>query len=213
MIIDLVYDILCPWCFVAKRTVDRAVATVQPADLTIRYHPFMLYPQLPRDGHIFLDFFRSKYGESLRVPMWEQIRSAAVPLGINFGFEQITVAPHSVDPHRVVRFARQHRPEVQGALIEAITSAFYEQAQVIDTPFLVEVGATHGLDRAALAAYLASEEDVDTLFAETEQWRARGVTGMPCLILDESVAMGTPPLDLMERILREGVSAVRAKAS
>jgi predicted DsbA family dithiol-disulfide isomerase len=185
MIIDAVYDFLCPWCFVGKRHLDLAIAQERPADLRVRYRPFMLYPHFDRGGHDFLAFFRERYGESLRVPMWDKVRAVAEPVGINFQFERMTRGPASLDGHRIVRFAGRQVPGSEGALIEAITRAFYEEARVIDDDLLVEKAMGVGVDEAAARAYLASDEDIDDLFRETEEWRARGVTSMPLYILDD----------------------------
>lgn len=92
MIIDAVYDFLCPWCFVGKRHLDLAIAQERPEDLTVRYRPYMLYPHFERGGHDFLEFFRNRYGETLRVPMWDTIRAVAEPVGINLG-THINVTP------------------------------------------------------------------------------------------------------------------------
>lgn len=183
MNVTIVYDFLCPWCFVAKRHFDLAIAQEQPEDLTVRWRQFMLYPHFDRGGHDFLEFFRAKYGETLRVPMWDRIRAVAEPIGIRFAFEQMTRGPASLDGHRLVRWAEAQRPGIAAALIERISSGFYEQARVVDDDFLVEVAAAEGLDAAAVRAHLASDADLEAPFRETEQWRASGVTSMPHYIL------------------------------
>lgn len=191
MIIDAVYDILCPWCYVGKRHLDLAVAQVRPSGLTIRYRPFMLYPHFDRAGHDFLAFFRTRYGETLRVPMWDRVRAVAAPVGIDFRFEAMTRGPASLDSHRLVRWAGRQRPGIEGAMIEAISSAFWEQALVIDDDRLVAIAAAHGLDPLAARAYLASDADIDNLFAETVAWRAAGVTSMPHYRVGETVVTTT----------------------
>lgn len=179
----IVYDFLCPWCFVAKRHFDLAVAQERPADLTVEWRQFMLYPHFDRGGHDFLEFFRSKYGETLRVPMWDRIRAVAEPIGICFAFERMTRGPASLDGHRLVRWAEAQQPGVAAALIERISAAFYEQARVIDDDFLVEAATAEGLDADAARAHLASDADLDAPFRETEHWRTQGVTSMPHYIL------------------------------
>jgi predicted DsbA family dithiol-disulfide isomerase len=181
--IDAVYDFLCPWCFVGKRHLDLAIAQEQPAGLSIRWHQFMLYPHFDRGGHDFLEFFRSKYGDQLRVPMWDAIRAVATPIGINFAFEQMTRGPASIDGHRIVRWAERRRPGVAAAMIEDLSSSFFEQAKVIDDDFLVALAERHGFDGAAARAHIASEIDLKEPFAENDAWRARGVQGMPLYIL------------------------------
>lgn len=183
MIVTIVYDFLCPWCFVAKRHFDLAVAQAGPERLTVRWRQFMLYPHFDRGGHDFLEFFRSKYGEDLRVPMWDRIRAVARPIGIKFAFEKMTRGPASLDGHRVVRWAETQQPGVAPRLIERISSGFYEQARVIDNDFLVEAATSEGLDPFAARAHLESDLDLEAPFRETEEWRAQGVTSMPHYIL------------------------------
>lgn len=185
--IDAVYDFLCPWCHVGKRHLALAMAAEaqrpDALDITVTWHQFMLYPHFDRAGHVFLDFFRQKYGEGLRVPMWAEIRSVAEPIGINFAFERITRGPASIDGHRLVRWAQAQRPGIAPVLIEAIASSFFEQARIIDIDFLVELAAAHGFDADAARAHLISDADLAEPFAETDAWRARGVTSMPHYIL------------------------------
>lgn len=179
MNIEAVYDFLCPWCLIAKRQL--AVALEQEGDdgVTISWHQFMLYPDFDRAGHDFLAVFRSKYGETLQVPMWQQVRDVGAPLGIDFAFEKITRGPASLDGHRLVRWAEKQRPGSASTLIEAIARGFYEQAQVIDFAFLVRTAAAHGFDEGAALTHLESDADLAEPFAETEEWRRGGVTSMP----------------------------------
>lgn len=203
MILDIVYDFLCPWCFVGKRHLDIAIERVKPAALTIRWHQYMLYPDFDRGGHDFLAFFRQKYGDELRVPMWDAIRAVAEPVGIDFAFERITRGPASVDGHRLVRMLARERPGSEAALIEHIASSFFEDALVIDDAFLIDAGERFGLPRDAVAALLASEDDIEPLFRETEAWRAQGVTSMPCYFADgRRVLAGGTSISGFEDVLR-----------
>ena len=184
MIVDAVYDLLCPWSLVTKRAFDVAVERIRPANLVVRWRPFMLYPHFDRGGHEFLAFFRERYGEELRVPMWDRIRAVAEPLGVCFAFERIGRGPASIDTHRVVRLASREVPGREGELYEAVARAFFEEARVVDEDLLVEKAAAVGLDPDRVRTYLRSDEDEAAIFAETEAWRAAGVTSMPHYILD-----------------------------
>ncbi len=205
--IDAVYDFLCPWCHVGKRHLALALAAeaARPDALAINvtWHQFMLYPHFDRAGHVFLDFFREKYGEGLRVPMWAEIRSVAEPIGINFAFERITRGPASIDGHRLVRWAEAQRPGISAALIEAIASSFFEQAMIIDNDFLVALAGAHGLDATAARAHLESDADLQAPFAETDAWRARGVTSMPHYILTD----GSGREQIIRRTSTDGFAA------
>lgn len=185
MIVDAVYDLLCPWSLVAKRHFDLAVERARPERLQVRWRPFMLYPHFDKGGHEFLSFFRERYGETLRVPMWDRIRAVAEPVGIHFAFERITRGPASIDSHRIVRLASREVPGREGELYESIARAFFEQARVVDEELLVEKAAAVGLDPERARTYLRSGEDEAAIFAETDQWRQAGITGMPHYILDD----------------------------
>ena len=189
MRVDVVYDFLCPWCHVAKRHLKLALeadATEEIAAPEIRWHQFMLYPHFDRGGHDFLEFFKSKYGDALRVPMWDQIRSVAGPIGIDFVFEKMTRGPASIDGHRLVRWAEAQRPGVSAAMIEDIATSFFEEAKVIDIDFLIALASAHGFDGEAAQTYLASDADLEAPFRETDEWRAKGVVSMPHYIVQAS---------------------------
>ncbi len=179
MHIDAVYDFLCPWCLIARRQLAIALEQEGDAGVTIAWHQFMLYPQFDRGGHDFLAQFRAKYGDALRVPMWERVRSVGAPLGIAFAFERITRGPASLDGHRLVRWAEKQRPGSAGDLFVAIARGFYERGEIVDFAFLARTAAAHGFDEAAALAHLESDADLKEPFAETEAWRRRGVTSMP----------------------------------
>ena len=185
MIVDVVYDLLCPWSLVAKRHFDLAVERVRPAAIEVRWRPFMLHPHLDRGGHEFLAFFRGRYGEGLRVPMWAQVRQAAEPVGVRFAFERIGRGPASIDAHRMVRLVSREAPGREGAAYEATARAFFEDARPVDEALLVDNAAAAGVDADRARAYLRSDEDVGAIFAETEAWRAAGVTGLPRYVLDD----------------------------
>ena len=143
----------------------------------------MLYPEFDRAGHDFLAFFRERYGEELRVPMWDRIRAVALPVGIDFAFERMTRGPASIDGHRLVRWAERQQPGVSDALIEDLSSSFFEKAQVIDTDFLVALAERHGFDGASARRHIEGDDDLAEPFRETENWRQRGVRSMPHYIL------------------------------
>ncbi|MGJ3648144.1 DsbA family oxidoreductase [Sphingomonas sp. GlSt437] len=182
MHVDIVYDFLCPWCHVAQRHFTLAVAA-HVADggsaPVMRWRQYMLYPYFDRAGHDFLGFFRQRYGEDLRVPMWEQIRSVAEPIGINFAFEKITRGPASIDGHRLVRWAEAKQPGVSGSMINDLGRSFFGEARVIDDAFLIELAEWHGFDGEAARRHLASDLDIVTLLRETETLVGQGLRSMP----------------------------------
>ena len=195
-----------------KRHLDLAIAQEQPAKLKMTWHQFMLYPHFDRGGHDFLQFFRERYGDELRVPMWDSIRAVAEPVGIRFAFEKMTRGPASLDGHRLVRWAERQKPGTAAALIEDISTSFFEKALVIDNDFLAETAGRHGFDPAKARSYLEGAEDMAEPFAETEAWRRHGVTSMPHYILTfqdghEKVVKQTSVEVFADALRRDRVSA------
>lgn len=184
MRIDVYYDLLCPFCFLAKRSLDRARQRVPGSAVEVHHYPFMLYPDLPRGAHHFRQAFTDKYGEAARVPMWDAVIARGAAVGINFCFYDIEYGFHSITPHRLVHRAKQVGQE--SAVLDDLYSAFFEHGRYLgDTALLAEIGAAHGLDPMATKAYLDSDEDEALISQQSAAARTDpGVTGMPFHLVD-----------------------------
>ena len=181
--IDIVSDTICPWCYVGKRRIERALAGFEADAVRIRWHPFQLNPGLPPEGMDRDEYVASKFGgaDAARA-VYDRIREAGAEEGIAFAFERMPRTPNTFASHRMVHFAA--REELQNEAVEALFRAvFVDGRDIGDFEALVDIGAECGIDPVALAEYLASIEDVDLLRAGEERSRRMGVTGVPFFII------------------------------
>lgn len=181
--IDVVSDTICPWCYVGKRRLERALAGFDADEVRVRWHPFQLNPGLPREGMDRAEYVAAKFGgaEAARA-VYDRIREAGAEEGIAFAFERMPRTPNTFASHRVVRFAA--REGRQDEIVEALFRAVFMNGRDIgDFETLVDVGAECGIDPVALAEHLAGAEDADLLRAEEERSRRMGVTGVPFFII------------------------------
>ena len=181
--IDIVSDTICPWCYVGKRRIERAVAGFDGDEVRIRWHPYQLNPGLPPEGMDRAEYVAAKFGgtEAART-VYERIREAGAAEGIAFAFDRMPRTPNTFASHRVVHFAA--RSGSQNEAVEALFQGVFEEGRDIgDYETLLDIGAECGIDPVALAEYLASTEDVEELRAAEERSRRMGVTGVPFFVI------------------------------
>ena len=181
--IDVVSDTICPWCYVGKRRLERALAGFDADEVRVRWHPFQLNPDLPPEGMDRAEYVAAKFGgaEAARA-VYDRIREAGAEEGIAFAFERMPRTPNTFASHRVVQFAAREgrEDEVVEALFRAV---FVDGRDIGDFETLVDLGAECGIDPVALAERLAGPEDANALRAEEERSRRMGVTGVPFFII------------------------------
>lgn len=189
MKIDIIIDTVCPWCFVGKRRIERALATRPVTDVEVGWRPFQLNPQMPAGGMGRHDYLIEKFGSVDRARLrYRPIEDAGVEEGIDFRFDLIGRTPSSVDSHRLVRYAGVHG--LQTEMVGALFSAYFTDGKDIgELPILSDIAGRIGLDSAQVLAYLESGEDTDIILAEDEMARGMGVGGVPCYIIDRRYAI------------------------
>src|SRR5438132_63368 len=159
--IDIISDVVCPWCFIGKRRLETALElyrTRKPVAVVpqVTYHPFELNPDVPREGIPRADYIAKKFG-ARGYSAHDRLVQAGKPLGIAFAFDRITRQPNTLAAHALIESAR--RRGVQGAVKEALMKAFFvEGADLSDAETLARVAAGAGLARADAEAALADEE-------------------------------------------------------
>ena len=181
--IDIVSDTICPWCYVGKRRIERALAGFGADEVRIRWHPFQLNPGMPPEGMDRAEYVAAKFGgaDAARA-VYDRIREAGAEEGIAFAFERMPRTPNTFASHRVVHYAAGEG--VQNETVEALFQAVFLNGRDIgDREALLDIGAECGIEPVALSEYLASAEDVDALRAEEARSRRMGVTGVPFFII------------------------------
>jgi predicted DsbA family dithiol-disulfide isomerase len=208
--IDVVSDVMCPWCFIGKRRLEKALESAPEVRVSVAWHPFQLDPTLPAEGKDRRQYLEEKFGgpdEADRV--YERVRAAGAEEEIPFAFERIARSPNTLDAHRLIRWAGVEG--VQDEMVERLfTLYFVEGADLSDDATLVGAAVDAGMDREMVSRLLASEADLAETEAEVVHAQAIGVRGVPTFILDGKYAVsGAQPAEVLADAIRQ-VAAERA---
>lgn len=205
--IDVVSDVVCPWCYLGKRRLERALS-LAGVDSTVRWRPFRLDPTIPPGGLDRHEYLTKKFGSVEAVaPAHARLTALGKEEGIDFRFDRITRSPDTVDAHRVIRWAGADR---QDAMVERLFRAYFTEGRDIgDQEVLAALAGDVGLDATAIARRLATDEDRAEVEAEIDNAYRIGVTGVPGFILDGRYAvMGAQPA----KTLADAIAQVAAKS-
>lgn len=206
--LEIVSDVVCPWCFIGLRRLDIAIAAVKQdfPDFTCekRWRPFFLNPDTPPAGEPYLPFLTRKFGGRERVEeIFARIAEAGKAYGLAYHFEKIEVRANTLQAHRLIHWAQQ-LGDAQ-PLVEALFRAqFQEGKNVGDPALLLAIAEGAGYDVPAVARYLASNEDEDLVRQMEKESRAWGVTAVPTFIVDRKLMVpgAEDPLILADAIRR-----------
>ncbi|MEM7694426.1 MAG: DsbA family oxidoreductase [Pseudomonadota bacterium] len=210
--IDIVSDVMCPWCFVGKRRLEKALASLGDLPVEVRWHPFQLDATLPAEGKDRRKYLEEKFGGPERAKeIYARIEEAGTAEDIPFAFDKIEKSPNTLNAHRVIRWAGVEG--VQDAVVERLFAAFFlEGADLSDTAVLARLAGEGGMEEAVVARLLSGEADLAETEADVVHAQAMGVTGVPCFILDRKYAVsGAQPADVLAGAIRE-VAAQRETA-
>ena len=204
--IDVVSDVMCPWCFIGKKNLEAATAGLEGIEVAINWRPFQLDPTLPPEGKDRKQYLEEKFGGPERATAaYDRVREAGEQEGIAFDFQAIKVSPNTLNAHRVVRWAANGGPGVQTALVQRLFRLYFEEgANVGDVEVLADAAAECGMDREIVADLLASDADIEKVQAEIAVAQRMGVSGVPCFIVESRFAIvGAQDPAVMARALQE----------
>ncbi len=187
--IDMVSDVVCPWCFIGKRRLERATALRPDIPVEIRFRPYFLNPWVPREGMSREAYLTAKFGSPERYrAMAQRVASAAAAEGLTYALDQIARQPNTLDCHRLILWAGEsgRAGEMKQRLMQLY---FAEGADLSDRDVLVAAARSCGLDADQVRIELAGEKDVERIEREAESARQAGIDGVPCFILGGAVAV------------------------
>ncbi|MDG2321734.1 MAG: DsbA family oxidoreductase [Rhodospirillaceae bacterium] len=202
MRIDVVFDTVCPWCYVGKRRFDRALSARPNIQPEIRYRSFLLNADLPPNGVDRKEFLVRKFGSPQQYErMIEALIITGKSEGINFALDKIQRTPNSANSHRLVRLARTIGAE--SVAVNALFSAYFERGLDIgDTETLILLAEEIGLDKSLVTTHLYSEGDLNSVFNENARMHRMGITGVPCYIFNNSKAIaGAQEPEIINRMI------------
>jgi predicted DsbA family dithiol-disulfide isomerase len=206
--IDVISDIVCPWCFIGKRHLERALEAWRdkhPDETpTVRWHPFQLNPQLPAGGMPRKQYLENKFGGPERArEIYARVEAAGARAGIAFAFGDIRVQPNTIDAHRLVHHAARH--DGQDAMAEALFRRYFlEGADLSNKEELADIAQQAGMDREEASAYLAGDADRALIEEQDRRARSIGVEGVPFFIFNQRVALsGAQPPEVMVQAMEK----------
>jgi predicted DsbA family dithiol-disulfide isomerase len=199
---ELVFDLVCPWCFIGLRRLDRAIARRPDVRLDLRFRPFLLNPEMPRGGLSRGEYLLRKYGGEERARrLHAAIAEVARGEGLTIRFDMIARTPSSLDGHRLVRLAA--REGLAREAVEALFAAYFQDGRDIgNAAELVAIGTAIGLPATTTAQFIAGNEDADAVAAENLRAHRMGINGVPCLLLGGRHAIsGAQEAEVISRLL------------
>ncbi|AZO43366.1 DsbA family protein [Mesorhizobium sp. M7D.F.Ca.US.005.01.1.1] len=211
--VDVVSDVVCPWCFIGQKRLDRAIAAVGNVDVHIRWRPFQLDPTIPPQGKDRHEYMLAKFGSDERI---REIHGRIEPLGevegISFAFDTIKVAPNTLDAHRLIRWAGAASEAVQNRLVRRLFQLNFEEgANIGDHAVLIEAAREAGMDASVVATLLPTDADVEAVRTEIATASRMGISGVPCFLLEGKYAvMGAQDADTLADAIRQ-VAAAKAR--
>lgn len=187
--IDIISDVMCPWCFIGKRRLEAALPQVPDVDVETRWHPYQLDATLPKEGKDRQTYLNDKFGGADRAAqIYSNVKNAGDAEGIPFAFDKITKSPNTLDCHRLILWARADN--LQDEVVERLFQLYFvEGADLTDPATLVQAAKDVGMEEDLVEHLLTTDSDLD----KTEQYIARaheiGVTGVPFFIIDGRFAL------------------------
>ena len=187
MQIDVISDTVCPWCFIGKRRLARAMAARPDVPFEVHWRPFRLDPTIPAEGHDRHAYLTAKFGDRIDAAHAMLIEEGAKD-GITFDFAAIRRAPNTMNSHRLIRWADV--AGVQDEVVERLFIAYFENGEDIsDIRVLADIADLCGMDGVEVAELLESDVDVALVEREEQVAREMGVTGVPAMIFGGKLAV------------------------
>jgi predicted DsbA family dithiol-disulfide isomerase len=183
--IDIVSDVVCPWCYIGKRRLEKAIDSLKDKfEFELEYHPFELNPETPQTGVNQQEYLTKKFGGDERYhQLTNHVTNVAQGEGLQFAFAKQNVLPNTRDAHRVIQFAKQEGKQLE--VKEAIMSAYFEQGiDLSKEENLIDVAVKAGLSKERVKKLLSSDEGALEVALEEKEMQKLGITGVPFYIIN-----------------------------
>jgi predicted DsbA family dithiol-disulfide isomerase len=213
--IDVVSDVVCPWCFIGKRRLEQAIALAPDVPVEVHYHPYFLNDWIPPQGISRNEYLTKKFGSPERYKdIAGRVSAAAAQEGLTYAIDKVNRQPNTTDSHRLIHWADQigQGPQMKQRLMELY---FSEGADLSDKNVLVKAASDIGLDAADVARKLDSDADLALVSQQVEQAKSAGIQGVPFFIFDDAYAVsGAQAAEQLAGVIRKaGGEKVKKAAS
>jgi len=202
--LDILSDPICPWCFIGKTHLDKALAQRPDHPFVIEWHPFQLNPDMPKDGMDRRAYLEGKFGgKEAAVRAYAPVVEHAGQAGLPIDFEGMKRTPNTIDAHRLIQWSGVENRQTE--VVDALFQAYFVDARDIgDADVLADVADTSGMDAAVVRRLLQSDADRDEIAERDARARSMGVSSVPTFIVDGKHAVpGAQPPELWLKVIDE----------
>ena len=215
--LDIVSDVVCPWCYIGKHRIESALALVTDVPVEVHWRPFFLNPWVPREGIGRDEYLTTKFGS---VEAYSKIASrvveAAEEEGLVYRPDLVSRQPNTLDCHRLIHWAERDPSGDKSAAVKQRLMELYvrDGGDLTDPDVLVQAAADCGMDAATVRQRLATEEDVDVVTAQAQEAADKGIGGVPTYVFAGKYAVsGAQPPEQLARAIRQVSAEVNAEAA
>jgi predicted DsbA family dithiol-disulfide isomerase len=209
--LDIFSDPVCPWCYIGKANLDRALADHPGHPFQMQWHPFQLNPDMPAGGMPKRAYLDAKFGRDRVGAMNDRLREVARAAGVDLDPDRPDRMPNTLNAHRLIHWAgiegRQH--QIKGAVMRAYWT---EGRDIGARDVLADIAGENGMDQTAVSRLLASDADADDIAARDADARAKGVNAVPTFLIAQAhVVSGAQPPELWGQVIAELADRERAR--
>ena len=184
--IKVISDTICPWCYIGKKQLEKAINKIDNIEFDISYKPFQLDPTMPTGGVDRKRYIDRKFGKDTAKEVGNKIREAGKPVGIEFNYENIIKTPNTLNSHRILKWAEKESKQEE-ALELLFYSYFTEGIDIGNNEELVKIAKKLGLNPKKIEKNLVSDIDIKEIELEEWSYRDLGIAGVPTYILEDNM--------------------------
>lgn len=202
--LDILSDPICPWCYIGKVQLDRALEARGDHPFTVAWHPFQLNPDMPPEGMDRREYLETKFGgKTEAVAVYSRIAEAAEAAGLDIDLGAIERTPNTLNAHRLIHWAGLEGAQTR--VVSGLFAAYFKEGRDIGDPeVLIAVAGSAGMDEAMVRLLLEGDADAEDIRARDAHSRQMGVTGVPTFIVANQHALpGAQPPELWTQVMDE----------
>jgi len=212
--IDIVSDVVCPWCYIGKRRIENALALVPDVPVEVHWRPFFLNAWVPREGISRDEYLTTKFGSPEAYKgIAGRVVAAAEEEGLSYRPDLVKRQPNTIDCHRLIHWAEAQgkAAEMKQRLMELY---FRDGGDLTDVDVLVQAAADVGLDAGETRRRLATDEDIALISGQAQEASDKGISGVPTFVFAQKYAVsGAQPPEQLARAIRQVSAEVNAQAA
>lgn len=200
--LDIISDPICPWCYIGKAYLDRALAAHPDHPFTIEWHPYQLNPEMPASGMDRREYLETKFGgQEGAIKVYSEIAERAVEAGLEIDFGAIKRTPNTINAHRLIHWSGIEGR--QAFVVAALFKAYFVEGRDIGADgVLCNIAESAGMDADMIERLLATDADLEDIRARDAHSREMGVRGVPTFVIaNQHVLTGAQPADLWGQVI------------